>query len=264
MLRINDIRCAVKQKAALIHCITNPISINQCANVILSAGGRPMMAQHPEEAAVITVSAGAVMLNMGNITDVRKQSMLISARTATEKGIPFVLDVCGAACLPTRREYALGLIGTSLPSVIKGNYSEITALAREDYSSSGVDADKTLTTEAVAETARSLAKSLGTVILASGKTDIITDGNKTAFVKNGCAQLGTVTGTGCMQGALCAAYLSAAGGFDAAAAACVVFGICGELARTDKGAGSFMVNLLDALCTVKDEQITELEKTETL
>ena len=83
-------------------------------------------------------------------------------------------------------------------------------------------------------------------------------------MKNGCAQLGSVTGTGCMQGALCAAYLSAAEGFDAAAAASVVLGICGELARTDKGAGSFMVNLLDALCTVKDEQITELEKTETL
>ena len=258
MLQINDIRSAVKQKAALIHCITNPISINQCANVILCAHARPMMAQHPEEAAVITSSAGAVMLNMGNITDVRKQSMLISAQTAKQKGIPFVLDVCGSACLPTRREYALGLIGTCLPSVIKGNYSEITALARKDYTSSGVDADKTLTSEAVTETAQELALKLGTVILASGETDIITDGSKTALVKNGCAQLGSVTGTGCMQGALCAAYLSAAEGFDAAAAASVVLGICGQLAQTDKGAGSFMVNLLDALSTVDDSTIDKL------
>lgn len=258
MLQINDIRSAVKQKAALIHCITNPISINQCANVILCAHARPMMAQHPEEAAVITSSAGAVMLNMGNITDVRKQSMLISAQTAKQKGIPFVLDVCGSACLPTRREYALGLIGTCLPSVIKGNYSEITALARKDYTSTGVDADKTLTAEAVTETAQELALKLGTVILASGETDIITDGSRTALVKNGCAQLGSVTGTGCMQGALCAAYLSAAEGFDAAAAASVVLGICGQLAQTDKGAGSFMVNLLDALSTVDDSTIDKL------
>ena len=258
MLQINDIRSAVKQKAALIHCITNPISINQCANVILCAHARPMMAEHPEEAAVITSSAGAVMLNMGNITDVRKQSMLISAQTAKQKGIPFVLDVCGSACLPTRREYALGLIGTCLPSVIKGNYSEITALARKDYTSTGVDADKTLTAEAVTETAQELALKLGTVILASGETDIITDGDKTAFVKNGCAQLGSVTGTGCMQGALCAAYLSAAEDFDAAAAASVVLGICGQLAQTDKGAGSFMVNLLDALSTVDDSTIDKL------
>ena len=254
MLQINDIRSAVKQKAALIHCITNPISINQCANVILCAHARPMMAQHPEEAAVITSSAGAVMLNMGNITDVRKQSMLISAQTAKQKGIPFVLDVCGSACLPT----ALGLIGTCLPSVIKGNYSEITALARKDYTSTGVDADKTLTAEAVTETAQELALKLGTVILASGEADIITDGSRTAFVKNGCAQLGSVTGTGCMQGALCAAYLSAAEGFDAAAAASVVLGICGQLAQTDKGAGSFMVNLLDALSTVDDSTIDKL------
>ena len=258
MLQINDIRSAVKQKAALIHCITNPISINQCANVILCAHARPMMAEHPEEAAVITSSAGAVLLNMGNITDVRKQSMLISAQTAKQKGIPFVLDVCGSACLPTRREYALGLIGTCLPSVIKGNYSEITALARKDYTSSGVDADKTLTAEAVTETAQELALKLGTVILASGETDIITDGSKTAFVKNGCAQLGSVTGTGCMQGALCAAYLSAAESFYAVAAACVVFGICGQLAQIDKGAGSFMVNLLDALSTVDDSTIDKL------
>ena len=92
----------------------------------------------------------------------------------------------------------------------------------------------------------------------SGETDIITDGSRTALVKNGCAQLGSVTGTGCMQGALCAAYLSAAEGFDAAAAASVVLGICGQLAQTDKGAGSFMVNLLDALSTVDDSTIDKL------
>ncbi len=223
-----------------------------------------MMAEHPEEAAVITASAGALMLNMGNLTDVRKQSMLISAKTAVQKGVPFVLDVCGAACLPTRREYALSLIKASLPSVIKGNYSEITALAREDYSSSGVDADKALLTEQMSLTAKELAQKLGTVILASGETDIVSDGESTVLIHNGTKQLGTVTGTGCMQGALCAAYLSAADSFDAAVAASVVFGICGELSQTDKGSGSFMVNLLDELSTVSDETVTELMKIQTL
>ena len=264
MQQISDITNSVKQNAPLIHCITNPISINQCANAILCTGARPMMAEHPEEAAVITKTAGAVMLNMGNITDVRKQSMLISAQTAKENNIKFVLDVCGAACLPTRREYALSLISTALPTIIKGNYSEITALAREDYSSSGVDADTALSLETVTQTAKALAQKLGTVILASGGTDIITDGENTALVHNGTKQLGTVTGTGCMQGALCAAFLSAANGFDAAVSACAVFGICGQLAQTDKGAGSFMTNLLDALSTVTDEQITALSKIQTL
>ncbi len=221
-----------------------------------------MMAEHPEEAAEMTGGAGAVMLNLGNLTDVRKQSMLISAAAAKQKGVPFVLDVCGAGCLKSRREYALSLTGTSLPTVIKGNYSEITALVREDYSSSGVDADKTLTTAQVCDNAKALAQKLGTVILASGETDIITDGKHLALVHNGTAQLAAVTGTGCMQGALCAAYLSAADGFDAAVAASAVFGICGQLAQTDKGSGSFMVNLLDALCTVTDEQITALSRIE--
>ena len=264
MQPISEIRNSVKQSSVLIHCITNPISINQCANAILSAGARPMMAEHPEEAAVITASAGALMLNMGNLTDVRKQSMLISAKTAVQKGVPFVLDVCGAACLPTRREYALSLIKASLPSVIKGNYSEITALAREDYSSSGVDADKALLTEQMSLTAKELAQKLGTVILASGETDIVSDGESTVLIHNGTKQLGTVTGTGCMQGALCAAYLSAADSFYAAVAASVVFGICGELSQTDKGSGSFMVNLLDELSTVSDETVTELMKIQTL
>ncbi len=224
-----------------------------------------MMAEHPEEAAVMTACAGAVMLNMGNITDVRKQSMLISAQTAKQKGIPFVLDVCGSACLTTRRDYALHLIDTSLPSVIKGNYSEITALFDPLYSSSGVDADKSLSEKDAANTALQLAVRYGTVVLASGKTDIVTDGKRLALVDNGCIQLSAVTGTGCMQGALCAAYLSCAdafdgAAFDAAAFASAVFGICGELAQTGKGSGSFMVNLLDALSTLTDKQIKELSK----
>ena len=263
MALISDIRAAVKQNRPLVHCITNPISINSCANVILSTGARPIMAEHPEEAADVTRSARAVMLNLGNITDARKQSMMISAGVASTKGKPFVLDVCGAACLVTRRKYALELIDKYPPSVVKGNYSEVVALLNEGYSSSGVDADSALTVDTVTAAAVSLAKALGTVILASGSTDIVTDGKEVALIHNGTPQLGTITGTGCMQGALCAAYLSAGSAFDAAQAACIVFGVCGQLAKTDKGAGTFGVNLLDALSTVTDEQIAKLADAET-
>ena len=255
---ISDIRAGVRNERPLVHCITNPISINPCANVILSTGARPIMAEHPEEAAVITGTAGAVMLNLGNITDVRKQSMMISARKASAKGIPFVLDVCGAACLATRRSYALELIGKYTPSVVKGNYSEVVALLREGYSSSGVDADLALTADDAALAAVSLAISTGSVVIASGSTDIVTDGQDIALIHNGTPQLGTITGTGCMQGALCAAYLSKAAAFDAAVAAAAVFGICGQLSETDKGSGTFGVNLLDALSTVTDGQIAAL------
>ncbi len=249
----------------LIHCITNPISINPCANVILAAGARPMMAEHPDEAAVITRSAGAVMLNLGNFTDIRGQSMRISAQTAAAHGIPFLLDVCGAACLTSRREYALRLAGDFLPAVIKGNYSEITALYQSSYRASGVDADRGITPDAAAQTAAALARRLGTVILASGETDLVTDGKRLLRIHNGTPQLASVTGTGCMQGALCAAYLSAGAPIGAAAAACAVFGICGQLAQTDRGSGTFSVQLMDALSTVTDsvlQQYINLEETD--
>ena len=171
----SECRKRVRELHPLIHCITNPISINQCANTILAAGARPMMAEHPEEAAVITKSAGALMLNLGNITDVRKESMLISTKEAGKYKIKSVLDVCGTACLKTRRDYAFLLINESIPTVIKGNYSEIYALYRQEYSSSGVDADAALTFEEAEKAATELAGTLHTTILASGATDIITD-----------------------------------------------------------------------------------------
>ena len=252
---ISAYRKKIRELRPLIHCITNPISINQCANTILATGARPMMAEHPEEAALVTKSAGALMLNMGNITDVRKESMLISTKEAGKSGIRTVLDICGAASLPSRRDYAFLLINENVPSVIKGNYSEIYALYRQEYSSTGVDADLSLTAENVEKAAIELAGTFHTTILASGKTDIVTDGRRVAHIYNGTPQLSIITGTGCMQGALCAAFLSVAEGYEAAVMACEMLGICGELAETEKGSGTFMVNLLDSLSVINDLEL---------
>ena len=268
---INELRRLLKDVRPLVHCITNPISINQCANTILAAGARPICAEHPKEAAEITSSAGAVMLNLGNITDVRMESMRISANEARKNGIRFVLDICGAACLKNRRFYAENMIKAFHPTVVKGNYSEIKALYQKDYQSSGVDADSSLVVDEIAEIAKKLAEEINkstpernnrTTVLVSGKTDIVTDGENICFVKNGTPQLASITGTGCMQGALCSAFLSVADGFDAAVAASVMFGICGELSETDKGSGTFQVNLLDNLSTIKDEDIVTKLKVE--
>jgi len=256
---ISEYRKKIRELRPLIHCITNPISINQCANTILATGARPMMAEHPMEAAQVTKSAGAVMLNMGNITDIRKESMLISTKEAGKNGISFVLDVCGSACLKTRRDFVLLLINEVVPTIIKGNYSEIYALYRQEYSASGVDADESLDESKIEEAAVELAKTFRTTILASGKTDIVTDGKRVAHIKNGSPQLATVTGTGCMQGALCAVFLSVTEGYEAAVAAATMFGICGELAETEKGSGTFMVNLLDRLSTITDEELENLK-----
>jgi len=255
---INRLRQDIREKHPLVHCITNSISINQVANTILAVGARPMCAEHPVEAAAVTASAGALMLNLGNLTEVRTESMRISAKEAYTRGIRSVLDVCGAACLENRREYALELIGDYKPQIIKGNYSEIKALVNKDYSSSGVDADGSLEIKEIVSAARTLTAKYGAVVLASGKEDVVTDGKDTLLIGNGTPQLSTITGTGCMQGALCAAFLTVSDGVEAAAAAAVMLGICGELSETDKGSGSFLVNLLDNLSTIKDENIEKL------
>ena len=254
---ICNIRKIVKQTKPLIHCITNPISINQCANGILAIGARPMMAEHPKEVSEITRTAQALMLNLGNITDARMESMLCSAKTATEQNIPLLLDAVGIACSTLRREYVKDLLNTAIPTVIKGNYSEIQALYQDSYHCTGVDADSGLDVHTIDHAAISLARSLGTVILASGKVDIVTDGNHLYHIHNGTPLLSQITGTGCLQGALCASYLSAKPGIEAVITGSSVLGICGELARTDRGTGTFLWHLMDNLSTLADTEIEE-------
>ncbi len=247
---IGELFEALKEKRPLIHCITNPISINKCANAILALNGRPMMAEHPAEAPVITKTAGAVMLNFGNLTDTRVTSMRLSLEAAKQAGVKVCLDVCGAACLENRRSLALSFIKEFSPEIVKGNYSEIMALLRPDYSCSGVDSDGKISEEEMMKLAPELADMYAVTVLASGKTDIIADLRRICLVKNGTEQLSRVVGTGCMQGAIAATFLSQRSGFEAAADAALVLGICGERAKTRGWLGSFDVRLINELSSV--------------
>lgn len=264
MDKLCEICASVRKKQPLIHCITNPISINQCANAVLAIGARPIMAEHPAEVHEITQTADALMLNLGNITDARMRSMKVSAQTAKGKGIPVIVDAVGIACSKLRWNYLAELLENAAPTVIKGNYSEVYALYQANYRCSGVDTDVTISEDRICHAAVELAKKYHTTILASGKTDIVTDGRRIVKLKNGTPQLSTVTGTGCMLGALCAAYLSVCLGLDAAVTACAVLGICGEIAQTEKGSGSFMVNLMDALSCLSDSEIENMIDLEVL
>jgi len=241
----------IKANSPLIHCITNPISINECANAILSLGAKPIMAEHPEEAEEITKTCKALMLNLGNITDVRMKSMLISAKTANSHNIPFIIDLVGIACSSLRRRYAKNLLSDFSATVIKGNYSEINALSNSDYHSCGVDSEN-LDINYMNKIAVDCALKHNAIILASGKTDIITDGKQLFHNKSGTKKLSSVTGTGCMLGALCACFLSSDNSILSAIAACAFLGICGEKAENDKGSYSFLHNLMDNLSTITD------------
>lgn len=168
----------LKEQSPLIHCITNPISIMQCANAVLLLGARPIMAEHPDEVREITASAKALLLNFGNVTRDRLEAMAISYDEAMHKELPVVIDAVGVSCSELRRSVVKKMIcidkrNPQAPMLIKGNYSEIRALFDNSYKSSGVDADKKLTFEETINIARELARNLNAIVLASGEKDIV-------------------------------------------------------------------------------------------
>lgn len=138
--RLLQLRKQIKEEKPLIHCITNPISIHDCANVILAVGARPIMAEHPAEVEEITASSGALMLNLGNITDARIKSMKCSMRRAVENKIPVLLDLVGVACSDLRLELARELLSIGHPAVLKGNMSELLAVSGLPSHAIGIDA----------------------------------------------------------------------------------------------------------------------------
>lgn len=291
MEEICRIRAAVQKKAPLIHCITNPISIHDCANVVLAVGARPMMAEHPAEVEEITATAGALALNLGNITDARKASILIAGRTAMERKIPVILDMVGIGCSRFRKDITEEFLRRRVPGaplILKGNMSELKALAGQSHGVSGVDAApedvlSDANQEETVELAKSVARTYGAVVLASGKTDLVTDGEHVCFISNGTEMMGRITGTGCMLNVLTAAYMSVGEPMPAAVAACVVLGVSGELAegqlcgaglqgrvkqlygtglqshagRRLCGTGSFQIAFQDALSCMTEEVLRE-------
>ena len=216
----------VRDQAPLIHCIANPISIHDCANVVLAAGARPIMAEHPGEVREITAGARALALNIGNITDARKESVRICMEEAARRRIPAVLDMVGIGCSSMRRQLVLDClerrreICPQAPLILKGNLSEIKSLAtageKEPVHTDGVDARACdgLTRENEAQTIqmiRGLAAAHQAVILATGKTDVIADERNTYLADNGCPAMSQITGTGCMLTVLAAVYASQSG-----------------------------------------------------
>ena len=265
-LSIAEIRKYTKEAAPLIHCITNPISIHDCANIILAAGARPIMAEHPAEVAEITAVASALMLNLGNITDARIESIQRALKEANRRKIPVLLDLVGVTCSSLRREFARKLLTDGRFAVIKGNISEILAAADLPFHGTGIDAGSQDAISQANEasyctTAKKLAEHLGCRVMATGKLDLIADRNQAFLIANGHTALSGITGTGCMVGALTAAYLPASvalafTGTPAALLAAITMGISGEHAASgSKGPGSFQAALLDEVFCMTDSQL---------
>ena len=215
--QLKSVRDATKREQPLIHCITNPISIHGCANMILAVGARPMMAEHPMEVEGITKTAGALMLNLGNITDVRIESMKRSARMAAKEGIPVLLDLVGVSCSKIRMELAMELIEKGKIQILKGNISELLAIAGQPFHGTGIDAgaEDAMTgdnEEERKEIFRKVSKKTGSVLLATGAKDLLVDQNRCLILENGVPELSGITGTGCVVGGFPGAERSVCGG----------------------------------------------------
>ncbi len=245
----------------LIHSITNPISINLCANTVLALGNKPIMAEHPNEVSDITKTSNALLVNLGNITDVRMKSIKASMKSAKKYSVPIVLDIVGIACSNLRKSYTKKLLKKYTPNVIKGNYSEIYALYENEYQTIGVDSEN-LDINDITRAMIYLANKYGCIVLASGKTDIIVSKEKTCFISNGTKQLSQITGTGCMLGSLVATFISASPAYIGTILACAVLGIAGEKAEAIGKNATFSVNLVDELSSFDIGELKEKIKME--
>lgn len=258
---------AVRDNEPLVQCITNFVTVNDCANIILASGASPSMAKDIREVAEAVRGVQALVCNLGAIEFI--DSMIVGGKEANSLGKPVILDPVAAGGTSLRREAAERLLKEVHFTTIRGNASEIRFLAGQEVSGSGVDVSKVdaITEDNLTdmvEVAKSLSSKIGSVIAVSGVIDIITDGSRAVVLRNGCATMARVTGSGCMLTSLIGAFCGAMpeDSFSATVAAMAAMGVCGELAeeqRLKKGTGNatFRIDLIDAVFNLTEKQLME-------
>jgi len=246
----------IRQKNPLVHNITNYVVMNNTANALLAIGASPVMAHAQEEVAEMTTIAAALVINIGTLSRPWIRAMHTAAAAAKETGIPIVLDPVGAGATLFRTDSARDLLTTAAPSVIRGNASEIMALARANVSTKGVDASSGA--KDALTCARDLNQTYGSAVCVTGETDYILSGDSMLEVTNGHAMMPRVTGLGCTASALCGAFAAVnADPGKAAAHALTVMGIAGEMAaEAAPGPGSLQMHLIDALYRMSESDIS--------
>ena len=257
---VEKMRASIESARPVVQCITNIVTVNDCANALLAVGASPTMAHHPDEMEEFAAVSDALVCNMGATESLEAMMRAAKAGTGTiaeTAGRPIVIDPVGCASSAFRREQCLKLIRQAGPACIRGNAAEIRALAtghdtgrgvddREKSSLSGFDGS-----EAVQYAVR-LARQTGAIVVASGATDYVTDGDRVYNLQGGSRWMSRVTGTGCMLSSLLGAFMAVDRSPMSAAACCAMMNACAEKAAEETagcrgGLGTFHVRLLDAL-----------------
>ena len=247
----------------LVHCISNYVTANDCANLLLASGASAIMADDPGEVEEITTLCQGLVLNLGTPNPRKLEAMEKAGRRANALGRPVVFDPVGVGGSALRRDGARQLLENLDIGVIRGNASEICTLAQGRVAHRGVDADDAPQGTDWLAPALSLAHSSGAVVVLTGETDLVTDGTRTYRVHNGHPMMGRITGAGCQLSALVGAYVAAnpLTPLEAALTAVCAMGLCGELAyrrmTPQDGNASFRNYLIDALFRLEPEQLEE-------
>ena len=253
-----------RKNCPLIHNITNYVTVNDCANIILACGASPIMADDKDEVEDITAVCAGLNINIGTLNSRTVASMLLAGKRANQLGHPVVLDPVGAGASKLRTETAMRLVNEIRFSVIRGNISEIKTLASGSGTTKGVDADVAdsvteETLEDVVAFAKTFAEKTGAVIAITGAIDIVADGKKAYCIRNGHPMMSSVTGTGCQLSAMTAAFVTAnpLHPLEAAAAAVSAMGLAGEIAHgrlsEQDGNATYRNYIIDAIYNMTPE-----------
>lgn len=258
---------SVKNATPLVHCITNAVTIEGCADAVLAIGASPIMSDEPKDVEDIVSICGALVLNIGTLNERSIEAMKRAGLRAAELGLPIVLDPVGAGASALRTETASMLLDELPISLVRGNMSELKALAGSAGATKGVDVNPNdivseETVDRAAAFARDFAAKAGCAVAITGPIDIVADASRAFAVYNGTPFQGRITGCGCMLSAMSGAYAACAEDMVLSALGAVVhMGLAGEIAQRSlaegEGTGMFRVRLMDALSLMDADALAQ-------
>lgn len=263
----------VRKTTPLVHNITNYVTVNDVANVLLACGGSPIMSDEPEDVEDITSICGGLNINIGTLNQSSIKGMFLAGKKANELGHKVLLDPVGAGASKLRTDTAVKLMEEIDFTVIRGNISEIKTLALGSGTTKGVDAD---VADAVTEDSldqavafvKSFAKLTGSVVAITGAIDLVSDSDKCYVIRNGRPEMGKITGTGCQLSGMMTAFLVANPGneLEAAAAAVCTMGLAGEIGwanmKEGDGNSTYRNRIIDAIYNMDKETLDKGAKYE--
>ncbi|WP_405414816.1 hydroxyethylthiazole kinase [Maribacter sp. Asnod1-A12] len=253
MNSITSVLQEIRKRSPLVHNITNYVVMNNTANALLAVGASPVMAHAIEEIEDIVTISSSLVINMGTLSEKWVESMLLAVEKAKATNTPFVFDPVGVGASQYRTEVSQMILNAAIPNVIRGNASEIMALAKLTNSTKGVDS--TIDTQDAIEGATLLSKKFNNTVVISGETDYIITGDTVSKIENGSPLMAKITGMGCTATAMVGACLGVEENSHlAATTAMAIMGVAGELANgKSAGPGSFQMNFYDGLFEITPE-----------